>query len=619
MQSSPAERYSRLHCEHVGDVGGFDLIRISPQRCAQLVPSAVAEAFLGVQSFQTLDDHVKDRVRKTFALSAFMPRRDASRVQRIFLNLVESGMLVSRSDVLNLCRKASARDIAPPSIRTLGIVTQNRVECLERAIVSYVQHARRFDRPLRFLVVDDSPEAHYRQRCRDALTRVAQTYEVPLLYAGREEKVRFSEALMAKGLPPDVIRFALFGTPECRITYGANCNAMLLNTVGELVFNADDDTICRVAPFPARQNELELGRGLTLSTLCYPDAQSAEQSVSVEDQDLLRLHEQYLGRDVRQCIAALERPDLFECGRLDPRTLSHLLQCRSIIAMTFSGLLGDCGLTYPLYYLFLEDESRTSLLTSRETYELWRTRQVVIGARRVTLDDSATFLFHAAGYDNRELLPPFFPVMRGGEYIYAEVLRLVGKGTWFARIPWLVRHDPPGRRRFEKDHFSTVPTRLVECVRALLESSPRLQSEQFHPGIETAVEALGTHLEACGRLPRAEFQHIVRTSLWKMRERAIIRAEALLGQYSARPTYWASDLRVHLKALRRSVQTREPLTPTDLSQAADPDPAALFQRMIVSYGRLLRHWRYMRDAARELAEQGRGLARALPARQRKVP
>ena len=116
------------------------------------------------------------------------------------------------------------------------------------------------------------------------LRALGATHGATVRYAGLEEKLAWADKLVARGdLPPDVVRFALFGVEPCRYTSGANRNALLLDTVGELTLSVDDDTVCRIAVRPGGGRD-----GLAVTSdrdpaeyWFFPDRETALASVAV--------------------------------------------------------------------------------------------------------------------------------------------------------------------------------------------------------------------------------------------------------------------------------------------------------------------------------------------------
>jgi hypothetical protein len=78
-----------------------------------------------------------------------------------------------------------------------------------------------------------------------------------------EEKRRFSHRLVREGgLPKELVQLALFDVHRMGFTAGANRNALLLGTAGELMLCADDDTVCHLVEPPGGDERLVLTRGL---------------------------------------------------------------------------------------------------------------------------------------------------------------------------------------------------------------------------------------------------------------------------------------------------------------------------------------------------------------------
>jgi FkbH-like protein len=138
------------------------------------------------------------------------------------------------------------------TIASIGVVTANRPEALLRALESYAENARHHGRAPDLVVVDDSRAPAMRAANRGALAALSRARGASraIRYAGTEEKEAFLRALGAFDVPPDVARFALLPDVTDTTTVGANRNALLLDAVGDLVFSADDDTLCRLAAPP---------------------------------------------------------------------------------------------------------------------------------------------------------------------------------------------------------------------------------------------------------------------------------------------------------------------------------------------------------------------------------
>src|SRR5260221_10637339 len=85
---------------------------------------------------------------------------------------------------------------------------------------------------------------------------------------------------------------------------GANRNALLLHSVGDLFFSADDDTLCQIFEPPTQNAGLQLGSdGRNYEHWFYPDRKKALESVKPTNECCLTLHETMLGKSLGRCIS----------------------------------------------------------------------------------------------------------------------------------------------------------------------------------------------------------------------------------------------------------------------------------------------------------------------------
>jgi hypothetical protein len=171
------------------------------------------------------------------------------------------------------------------------------------------------------------------------LRGISDRFNTRIRYGGRKKKSRFAAALAAESaVPPEIIRFALFGDERCTRSTGANRNALLLDAAGSLVLAVDDDTLCRIAPAPGSEAGLSFFSGYDPSEFWFfPDRGGATESVSFAGIDVLGCHEALLGSAVDG--------------------LGGLAETSGRVVMTLNALVGDSGMASPRYYLTLTGAS----------------------------------------------------------------------------------------------------------------------------------------------------------------------------------------------------------------------------------------------------------------------
>ncbi len=160
---------------------------------------------------------------------------------------------------LSACRQRARPGDRVGKIELICIPTANRATVFERAARSYLGNARQYGHRPELVVADDSSDPAVQAEYRVILAGLAGEFDVPVSYAGPEEKRAYAVHLArASGVPLAVTEFALLNPFRIGYRPGANRNALLLHAAGRACFSADDDTVCRPVPGPAKPWSLRL-------------------------------------------------------------------------------------------------------------------------------------------------------------------------------------------------------------------------------------------------------------------------------------------------------------------------------------------------------------------------
>lgn len=578
-------------------------------RSSHVLPSELANLLTRCHTFASLADHARQRCRELGLADA-----QIETVKRQLATLAATGLLISRQALLERCARLATTDGAAAPIASVGVVTRDRPASLHRALVSYIENGRRYARANDFVVVDDSERPDTRHDARTMLAALQARHGVPILYAGREEKEQFVRALLDEApLPPDVVRFAVFGEASGGPSIGANRNALLLATVGERVFSADDDTVCRIARAPDASEALAFASGADPTEFWFfPDRAAALGSVPVVEADVLAIHEPLLGRSLASGVAAFRDGGDPDFDRMAPGVFHSLESGRGRVRVTMTGLIGDSGMGSPRYYLVLTGPSRARLVASETLYtSAFTSREVVRTVARPTISDVPFCMTTFVGLDNRVLLPPFFPVQRNSDGVFALTLRTCFAEGYLGFLPWALVHAPPEPRSFSEDALRRKTTGLrtadilISCI-AGHEAGPGTLSDQER------LRGLGRHLIALGSLERREFEEFLRVQLWRRAGAYAAALESLLLAYGESPSFWADDIKRTLDTLRAALPKEDYTVPRDLLAGRTVDEArALTRRLVLKFGQLLEAWPDIVDAARHLRDTGRRLVHPL--------
>lgn len=490
------------------------------------------------------------------------------------------------------------------TIASIGVVTANRPEALLRALESYAENARRHGHAPDLVVVDDSRAPAMRAANRGALAALSRARGAPIRYAGTEEKEAFLRALGAFDVPPDVARFALLPDVTGTTTVGANRNALLLDAVGDLVFSADDDTLCRLAAPPGSDPAPDPG-SLAGRDPCdywfFRDHAAALRAVSLVDRDLLAAHEELLGRDAQSV------------GAGEPA---------GPVLITLGGIVGDCGWGAPfgwwlgpMGYLAMRGASLARLFAEASVSgDPCTSRAILRVARRPSLADETMSMTTTVGLDARGLLPPFCPFGRGEDNIFGASIAACVPGARFGHVPWAVVHAPAEERRFWPGELARTASG-VDASRVLIELI-----RAWDPGDITSPEgrirALGQHLAEVGAWRGADFDHLVRARLAASNRALVGWLEEGLATPGA-PAWWVDETRRFLTALGRAEARDDHAVPLDLRGSGGVDEGrARTQGFVRRMGELYVHWPAMVAGARALRAQGHrpGIAVAVDGR-----
>jgi len=506
------------------------------------------------------------------------------------------------------------------TIASVGIVTCNRVEALQRGLASHIANSQTYGRTNDFVVMDDSPNPTVREANRAVLRSLKSQFGVKIFYGGLEEKVLFAKKLMERGLPPEAVKFALFGERWGLMTHGANSNALLLHTAGDAVLISDDDVIRQLARAPEFQSGVKVLSGdptpgdpfYPAEVWTYPNRETLKQSSIFTDSDLLALQEQLLGRSVQsyltQTLHAGEKPAV----EIEPQAplLRELAAGGGRIRVTLPGLLGDCAWGSPTFYLWLTGASFQRLTQSEADYQAALTRREMLRVvDRVTMLDRIDNLISAVyGLDNRTLVPPYPSVGRGGDTVFGMIFSRCFADAYFAHLPWTLLHVPAEARAFWPGEVLRsaggidISQLVMAYVKAFDFKSAGLTGAE-------CLRGLGNYFQTAARAPGPAFEESARFHVEYYLKTHLAQLESRLTGTSAAPG-WVRDVERYLETFQESLAREDCAVPLDLRYGHDLDEAReLSRQALLGFGRVLSWWPELVQAARELRAQGERLGR----------
>jgi hypothetical protein len=522
----------------------------------------------------------------------------------------EAGLLLSDEQFVAHCTAGSRQQDEPPRIATIGTTTRGRPDLLKRGLASFFTNARKHQRAFDFVVIDDGISREERAVTRDALLALVQESGAEIRYADRQRRQSFAGELAAEaGVPADVVRFALLGDAAAAITTGAARNSLLIDTAGDLFLMVDDDSVCRVAPCPQAETGLALdARANPTELWFYAGRDAMLRDTRFEELDPLALHETILGRAVADCLPPAGRAaDLgltYASAEFAQRLWSH----GGRVMATSAGVIGDSGMGSTAY-LAVSPESQRRLARSEQDYlAAVGNRQILRAPPRTTITRGTFCAGASLGLDNRVVLPPFIPVQRNSDGLFARTLQRCFRDGYKGYLPWAVLHDPlpPRTQSPEGAEADATRIRLTHILRALI--VPPAFTHSGDPVVD--LQRVGEELVEIASQRAEDFQHTVKPLVVKSAAAYLAGIEQAT-KAAPGPDFYVRRQKDHWKRLSEALATEEYFVPRDLGDGPAEEIQQTAQRMVRQFGEVLRSWPAVVEAARTLRRRGRRLARAV--------
>jgi hypothetical protein len=507
-----------------------------------------------------------------------------------------AGLLLPESRLL---RKAGT--VTPPlAIHSIAIPTRNRPRQLEIAARTMAENLRAYGRRARFVVADDSNRPELAKQNIDALRAIEKEFDAEIAYADHASVERFAAALsQASGIELDLVRFALRDPEGAGYSAGAVRNQILVECAGEAFLSIDDDICCSVRGPGLDETQFYISDASDpMESTFFASYEDALASTTPLEADLLGLHECTLGRSL------LDLPWTRGATQRIPLSIEWSLAHGGSILLTPGGFLGDNGTTFRSQVLFQDPRKLSSLFVSEAHYRAClASRQVTCRARGVVVAETNSCQSLHLGVDHRELLPPFFPIFRGQDYLFKELVRQTARARHIASLPWMLSHVPEEKRTHEVADLKSEASRLMMFGLLLGGLLRRIGSNLPTADTRTVLIAIGTNLAAWAEARESAYRDAIRTAALEDAS-GLFRHFAAAREHPAAPNGFHDDLDQFEAALAHALRDDRFFACSEpLFQKAD-DPIRLQQKLIRRFASLLMAWPRLIETARLLRADG---------------
>jgi hypothetical protein len=458
---------------------------------------------------------------------------------------------------------------------------------------SYAANLRAAGRRPACLVADDSDCPDHQELTRHTAELTARLTRGPTYYLGPSERRRLAAYLARQArVPADVVEFAILNPEGRSIATGALRNALLLASGGRILLSIDDDTVCRIGSVPGAHAGLSMSSWPDPTEFWfYADRDAAERETAWVDLDLCGELERLVGRTIGSCVStsgvvSLERCAAHEVAAAD---LPH-----SRVPVVSLGLVGDCGMATSTYLSHLSGRSFARLTENESTYrQAFAVREVRRAVLTPTLSTGAFFMSPLVAIDTPECLPPFFPVHRDQDSLFAATLFACRPYSVLGLLPWTILHAPP-RRTYDSGGDRPRPT-TANLVSALIADFRRSSHTR---GTADRLRALGNRLVDIGTLSAAEYVAMSREIVSRAAAAHLVAVQSRLD--AGGPPFWKRDMEATQRWLNDLIHAREWPAPVDVRELDAVAATAVQQRLIHRFGSLLQCWPELVSASRDL-------------------
>lgn len=459
--------------------GGNLLLRNSRTGHREMITPEVFATLINCKTFRTLDEHV-DHVIK---LNPNMQGQQAD-IRQVLKSMLDNGVMVSARV---FCDKFKRKPDSPASSKgdqpVVVITTWERPDALARLLKSMKKNCAT-EKFHHLYVVDDSRDADNIARNRELVAEAAFGLKTPVQYMGQSEQQKLIASLASK-LPEHEASIRFLADQSRWVkhwTSGLARNLALLLSCGHRLVMLDDDTICDVFEPGKPRSDMSISNTPRDADFFASEHEWLGQRQALNPDPICR-HMQCLGLTLAEAIDKFGQGNLKPAGlgKASTRMLNELSESSKVL-VTECGSLGCPGTVNNTWLPDMSPESMQHMLASEHKTQLALSTRKVWTGRLQPHIGARPNMSQITGFDNREMLPPYLPVMRGEDRLFGLMLNFIFPADVSLDYPWAIPHLPmPAREWNKKDRdFTLGPSFPYFYTEEMLSYASRCQAEGPH-------------------------------------------------------------------------------------------------------------------------------------------
>ncbi len=511
------------------------------------------------RDFRTIEGHAD-------YLLARMPELQgkAAEITAVIKSTADAGLMLSAKQICKTLPVAST-GVELQDLPVVWITTCDRPELAERLIQSIVENTDPSSIQ-RCYLVDDSRDPGNIELNQAIVSAFQAKAGFRLIYVGRAEQDKILTQLIDR-LPQheQELRFLLdYELWSAAHSCGRARNFGVLLSIGQRSVLIDDDVICKFYRPAQFQEGVEVSERIREADFFSTRAESLESAEPLSTDPLAEFC-RCLGLDFSQALANLG-VDAINPEDIQGASVDYLKDIRadSKVIMTACGTLGDPGASVINWLPSLSKDCRTRLLSidgkledAFELRHLWLGRSKAYFANNFNMSPMT-------GMDNRECLPPYFPIFRGEDLVFGCMVDFLYPSSVALDYPWAVPHLPMPER---KGYINGGSLKVQSGSALIAMCIQNWKKDVSATSTSVRLNSLASKLYELCDCSTEDLQQLQLNLLTEQRVALLFKLEELLKETDIDNQCWKDYLQKGLEENYRAIQEQE-------NQLPDFGPAA---------------------------------------------
>lgn len=579
--------------------GGNLLLHNTRNGKRAMVKPEVYASLLLCSEFRTFEEHTAAIIERNPGMQG-----QQADIRKVLQSMLDSGIMLSAKNVCDKL-KSKVENKTEGEVNTapvVAILTWERPLALERLLESIAANCDT-ENLHRLYVIDDSRKAENIAQNQALTNRFASEISAPLQYFGRSEQQSLIAGL-EKRLPEHEDAIHFLADPSRwnnHWTAGLSRNLALLLSCGRRLVMMDDDAICDVYDSPRPKRDISFSDNPREADFFGNEQEWAHLHQPINP-DPINRHMQCLGLTFSEALTVLGQNTLKPAGFANATALQlRELQSRSAILVTECGSLGCPGTSKNTWLPIMATDSLKRMLASGEkTTQALGSRKVWCGRNQPHFAPRSN-MSQITGFDNRRMLPPYLPIMRGQDRLFGHMLDFIFPESVVLDYPWAVPHLPIPDRKWLDIHLDFKPADSFPMffVDKILEYKSSCSSAS--PG--DRLSALSTWFSDLATTNVDSLTAMYLDSRLSHDSRLLQKLDSLLATAEATPVNWQNYLRNGITQLNTDLDrvSREDFQVKGSPATMDGDALITFWKTVWGdYATALKAWPEIRDAATDI-------------------